>query len=190
MVEHADNNAECENSYMKQMANKIENAKYNLDLMMRYRKQCDDKANIILAMFGVMATAIVMMSMDTLLMDDVKTTIPMVMIVSFAVFILGFAFLVYVVYPYMSTTWFKKGERIEYKSILYFQNIAESKPEDFKEEYKNYGDERYLDDILGEVYFTALACRRKFKAFRIGLLLSVMGLGSFIICLLIGFSTI
>jgi len=195
MTEDADIVAE-DGVYEINQISKIGEAKYLLDLMMRYRKQSDDKANIVLAIFGVIATAIVMMGIQDIigmvrsLTSDASAWAVLILTtitISVVIFLIGFGFLVYVVYPNTSTMLYENGEKRESDSILYFKGIAKREYTPFMEEYKGYSNNDYLDDLLEEVHFTAKVCEKRFRDFQIGLVLSVAGIGLLIAGLLAGF---
>jgi hypothetical protein len=176
---------------------KVGEAKHLLSVMMYYRKLCDDKASILLAIFGAVVTAIIMMGASQIseLMSSLteqsgigSSAIKTAIIISAAVVGLGLASLIYTVDP-VTKTLFKKGKKDEEgsESILYFKGVVKDDCKGFKERYAGYDSERYLSDILEEVHITSEVCVTKYKSLKLGLRLSAVGIGAFALLILIGF---
>jgi len=210
---------------------KVDEAKYLLSIMMYYRKLCDDKASILLAIFGAVVTAIIVMGSSQI--ADLFTSlrehsgigsllIMAAIIISVAIIALGLFSLICTVNPVTTTinreeepetNIFKRigkkvsdlrkrrNERLEarrnrkkgiktpapHTSIIYFRGVSGYGCEEFKTEFKKYGNGVYLDDILEEVHITADVCVVKHKELKWGLGLSSIGIAALTLSLLIGF---
>lgn len=186
---------------------KIEEAKYLLSIMMYYRKICDDKSNIVLAIFGAIIAAIIMMGnsglsqMYTALTNDNSMwsdVLLLILVFSVALFICGFVSLLSTVCHNTSISLFKgKNEGgagtddvKTSESILYFRGIAKHGYEEFRKIYLGYSDGKYLDDILEEVHITANVCIKKYRCFKIGLILSSAGMALMLFAIAAGFAYI
>jgi len=175
---------------------KVAEAKYLLNTMMYYRKLCDDKASILLAIFGAVVTAIIMIGgqqiaelFSSLTEDSSMFGYLLVALIIASIFVLvtGIFLLICTVNPYTGTKIGKGKTEEESHSILYFRGIVENNCVDFKKKYDGYGNKEYVDDVLSEAYITAEVCVKKYKQLYWGLFLSAAGIAAFAAFVVIGF---
>lgn len=205
-------------------AEKVVEAKFLLNTMMYYRKLCDDKASILLAIFGAVVTAIIMIGgqqiaelLTELTKDSDLLGYLLVALIIFSMFMLatGVFLLICTVNPYTGTETDDDKEKSRIKritrkikkalkkfadkirnkgkedeepsSILYFRGIVKYKCKEFRERFKGYDNEDYVNDILEEVHITATVCVKKYWQLQWGLSLSAAGIAAFAASVMIGF---
>jgi hypothetical protein len=193
----------------------IREAKYLLSVMMYYRKLCDDKASILLAIFGVVVTVILTLGGTSIaeLFQSLTDNwwgygLIAAVIVSALVLVFGIFMLIRTVNPETYTGWTNKKrvpilhrilKWIERKreidhssiSIVYFKGVARLEFEKFKKTFRDMFpgkcNDTYLDGILDEVYITSEVCVRKYEQLFWGLFFSAIGIAAFALSLLTGF---
>ena len=177
---------------------KLRESKDLLDLMIKYRTTCDDKAAIIIAVLGVMISAFLMMGgSDTIQMvrsiaEDpgwASVLVIAVLIVSAALLIVGFYYLIITVIPITGNAGCDEQEKdgLNLRSPVYFMGIAPLEYKEFNELFANRTDEEYQNDILSEVYITSKACVKKYRSFKLGVIIGGIGILLLLVAMVAGF---
>ncbi|MDD4565088.1 MAG: DUF5706 domain-containing protein [Eubacteriales bacterium] len=78
-----------------------------------------------------------------------------------------------------------KGVRTD--SLIYFSSIARIKTmSSYKSKLRSMKDDELEEDLISQIYICSIICSKKFARYKIGLLLSVLGLISFAAMIIIG----
>ena len=181
-----------------QSIDKLRESKDLLKMMIKYRTTCDDKASIIIAVFGVMVSALLMaggsetMRMIRSLADDLNWMSVMVIIMlaaSAALLIIGFCYLIMTVIPASESVGCEEQgkKKLNLKANLYFMSIDPLEYEDFEGRFMKRTPEEYQNDILSEVYLTAKACAKKYHSFKLGVIIGGLGILLLLVAMVAGF---
>jgi len=181
-----------------QSIDRLRESKDLLEMMIRYRTTCDDKASIIIAVFGVMVSVLLMAGgTETIQMirslagssDVLSFLIIAAMISSAVLLITGFFYLVITVIPKMDVEELKEEEKdgLNLEAGLYFKNIDVMRYKKFSTQFNDREHEEYLNDVLSEVYITAKACTRKYHSFKLGVIIGGLGILLLLVAMVAGF---
>lgn len=100
--------------------------------------------------------------------------------------IVGCVFLVLVLVSHTNIDEFK-NRMIRRDSLIFFTTIAENKTLlEYRKKLARYDIEKLNSDYISQIYICSIICNKKFKNYRIGLIMSVMGFILFFIFLVIG----
>lgn len=173
-----------------------DNLIYILDRNTTWIENCDTKTSIILGMIGVI--------LGILLVSDYVNKIAAVFdhmienigfwtglhvflsVISIFSIVIGVFFLVRVLVGKTDTRGIaNKGIRGEFLS--FFSSIAKHKTlQSYKAKLKKCSESSWIDEIVEQIYICSIICDRKFRNYKIGLILSVIGFSLFTVLMLIG----
>lgn len=151
---------------------------------------CDQKASILLAFVGALAT--VLLTSDILTSGHDRLIVPFVnywkgdkeISFSFSNLVIFLSlvpisshiwkmvsYLLLVLKPKTKIEEFGEGveSRLEKNSALHYGVIAEKKYNDFNDQCKNQEEDEYLNDLCSQIYCNSKLCNDKFENYKIGL---------------------
>jgi len=159
-------------------------------------ENCDSKSSIILGCIGVIAG--ILMASDYIskfvtIFKSFTTKITFGSViylfltgVSLCAVAVGCLFLLWVLVAKINPKEFE-GKGVRTDSLLFFTSIANNKTiHDYKMKLKSMKDDALEDDLISQIYICSIICSKKFKRYKIGLLLSALGSISFAIMIIIG----
>ena len=158
-------------------------------------ENCDTKTSVILGVIGVMV-AIFLSSdylieitgiFDAMLLKGAEGMIYIVSgVVALLTIIRGIFYLVLVLLAKTSTKEFdEKG--LKNDSVIFFSSIAQNKAfNDYRMKVESCSETELQEDLISQIYICSRICTAKFNNYKKGLTLSMIGLVSFSIILLIG----
>ena len=166
-----------------------------LDTVNMWINNCDTKVSVILGIYGVIIS--LAFSLDYI--SKIKAIFIkfnqnhlflrypyfIVAIISVVLIFVGIYKLLKVIIPRIILGAKKNGD---FDSIMFFGNVA--KFESYKSYCKKVGlatSESVLDDILFQIYAASKICNTKFKNQKIGLVLSLSGIVTLLVILIIGY---
>lgn len=165
-----------------------------LDILNRtieFVKNCDSKATGVLGIFGVLLT--ILFSSDGV--KDLKgvikaainsgTSCGILYIFFLACAGVGLAFgiakLLQVLFPKIECTELQQ-ENLELDSKIFFGHICKNPTYViYKDKMMKLDEEEYLNDIISQIYLNSLICDRKYKNFKIGVIVALIGFLSFLV---------
>lgn len=177
-----------------------------LDTINMWINTCDTKASIIIGIASIVATIIfssdIMLTIKGIVNNifaDLKCCsciFAITFLGSIICFLLGFAFLVSVIFPRLILTPVlhkeKSGHsksRATYGTLMFYGLIAQMTFKEYLNEVSSYCDnqDRVMNDILFQIHSAACICNIKFKKFKIGILLFSIGIVAFALHLVLGY---
>ena len=76
------------------------------------------------------------------------------------------------------------------QSFTFFSSIARQKSlQDYKTKLMNCFENDWINEIISQIYICSLICDKKFRSYKIGLILSVIGFALFVAMMIIGVFT-
>ena len=167
-----------------------------LDRIIGFVNNCDNKASIMLGIFG----AIIAIICTTDGMSEIARIFHVVTInksfCSIIYLILWFSSLLVLsfgLYNFISALRAKldcgdmKSSKLDIDSKIYFGGISKNKSyEQYLLKLRGLTSDDLLNDIISQIYINATICDKKFKCYNLGLMLSIIGLIGFLILWAIG----
>lgn len=164
-----------------------------LDILGRtigFVNNCDSKTSATLGVFGVLLTILFSGEGVKNLKSIIKaaittgswTGISYFVILTCAViaFTFGILRLLQVLFPKIDCDDLKQ-EDIELDSRIFFKGICNNSTySQYKEKFMNCNDNEYLNDIISQIYLNAVICDRKYKNYKIGVVMATIGFLSFL----------
>jgi len=183
----------------KNIENKIINSdqlSQVLDRIVAWIENCDTKTTIILGGLGVVASLFLISDYVKKIIEIFQYMISCLSLwtglylllssISVLLMIAGLAYLLRVLIPKTNSLTFKNREVIS-DSLVFFSSIAKNNSFlIYKEKLESCSEERFLDEIASQIYVCSVICDNKFRSYRIGLYLSVIGLLLFALMITIG----
>lgn len=167
-----------------------------LDRTIGFIENCDNKASIMLGIFA----AIVALVFSTDGVVEIKRIVTIAIInksfcsVLFLLF-WGISFLTLIIgiYYFISTLTAKIDcadmveENLELDSKIFFRNIAKNNTYiQYKAKLLGLSDIDLLNDLISQIYINSCICSKKFDKYALGLKLSTIGYGAFLVIWAIG----
>ena len=169
----------------------------SLDRIISFINICDNKASIMLGVFGVIITLIcttgaineIIRILDaatksTLFYNIIYTTL---LLASIAAIFIGLYKFISVLLAKTKTNDIKQNG-IDLDSKIYFGHIAKTKSyEQYKKKVLSCDYDAFINDITSQIYINALICDSKFKKYNLGFMFSATGLVSFLFLWILGY---
>jgi hypothetical protein len=167
-----------------------DNALDILDRTIGFINSCDSKASVVLGVFGVLLTILFSSDGVTELKKIIKVAISTgifygVLYCIILVFTaIGLAFgivkLLQVLFPKTDCNELKQ-EDLELNSKIFFGGILKNSTyRQYKDKMMKCNQDEYLNDIISQIYLNSVICDRKYKNFKIGVIVALVGFLSFI----------
>lgn len=158
---------------------------------------CDSKASTILASIGVIvglffASDFFSMFIDMLKKIQTKETIwsclfLVMMALSVCTVVSGIVCLAFVLIARLGKSKMEKRGVLT-QSVFYFKAVSEYKTlEDYQEALEQKSDSELKKDIASQIYACSIICKKKFRLYNTGLILSLIGFASLLVLNVIGF---
>jgi len=174
----------------------IGEAKDTLDRTIGFVNICDSKSSIMLGIIGMIFTII--FTSDGLLefkriakkmLEFSNCRDVFLFLVGFASIALagvGFGFLIFSLMAKIDCKDYKQNG-LNLNSSIYFGNIAASGNfNNYKERFMTTTQDKYLIDLLSQIYLNSCICTKKFERYNRGVIFSICGLLLFILIAIIG----
>ena len=174
----------------------IERLSQTLDRTTTWIENCDTKVSIILGGIGVILSIVLAsdyVSKITKIWEFMSDNINfwkglyiVICAASLSAIIAGSFYLLLILVAKTDTTGLaKKG--ICGNSFTFFSAIAKQKSlQDYKGTLVSCSENDWVDEIISQIYICALICDKKFRNYKIGLILSVIGFSVFAIMMVVG----
>ena len=167
-----------------------------LDRIIVWTDNCDSKTSIILGGLGVIAGIFMASDYVTKIIEIVRfmtshvnfwTVIYLIVFFgSIAVLLAGCLFLIRVLISVTDTKSYK-DRGVKEESLAFFSSIAKNKTLSvYKEKVQKANNLQFDEDITSQIYVCSIICDSKFKNYKTGLLLSLIGFGLFLITAIVG----
>ncbi|PFE34180.1 hypothetical protein CN270_10785 [Priestia megaterium] len=166
-----------------------------LDRHLDWIKSSDTKASIVLAVIGIFLTIFTSEISIKMLKQILSDSIQQINFANFLyllffglawiVFIYGSYCLVRVLIPRLSKETIAYQGRDE-DSLYYFETIAKSNFQDFKDKLFGTSEEEEILDILSQIYINAKICTIKYTYYGKGIKYSFLGIASVLILYVVG----
>lgn len=175
---------------------KKEDALDILERTIRFTNSCDSKASIVIGVSGVILTILFSNERITEIKNIVKAAINSRTSYGFIYLgilfctVIGFAFgifkLLQVLFPKTNCDDLKQ-EEIELNSKIFFGDICKNTTyKQYKNNMMNCSEDEYLNDIISQIYLNSVICDRKFKNFKVGVVVAFIGFFSFMVTFGVG----
>jgi hypothetical protein len=162
-----------------------------LDRTIGFVNNCDSKASVVLGVFGVLLTVLFTSEGITELKNIIKaamntsTRYGFLYIIFFSITAIGFTLgiikLMQVLFPKTDCVELKQ-ECIELNSNIFFQGICKNSTyKRYKDKLVNCTEDEYMNDIISQIYINSIICNRKYRNFKLGVLMSFIGFTSFLL---------
>jgi hypothetical protein len=162
-----------------------------LDRTIGFVNNCDSKTSATLGIFGVLLTilfsgegvkelkSIIKVAITTGTWSGISYCIILTCVA--IVFTFGIFKLLQVLFPKVDCNDLKQ-EDIELDSRMFFRGICNNSTyNQYKDKFMNCSDNEYLNDIISQIYLNAVICDRKFKNYKIGVVVAIIGFLSFLV---------
>ena len=165
-----------------------------LDRTIDFVRNCDNKASILLGIFGVVFTIILtadginnladIFSAAATQMSFCKAIYLTLMAAAIVVIIFGLSQIIRVLNARVD---FSKKEGIDNDSKIFFEHIRKNTSYlAYKTKLLNMTDEEFLNDITSQIYINSCICSDKYKNYKRGLTWSIVGFAAFIVLWAVG----
>ena len=176
---------------------RIEEAKDILDRIINFIRLADDKANITMAVIGVIITATAMAGGNGIVnvVNSFKSSIDAFPLIVLSILIFsgmllayGFFYLLKTVYPDTTDKAGIEDEKMVSESVIYFKHVASIKSySDYELKFSRYSKDQYYNDILAQAYINARICTEKADMLQKGFKASVVGVAVLLIAIGLSF---
>lgn len=167
-----------------------------LDRIIVWTDNCDSKTSIILGGLGVIAGIFMASDYVTKIIEIVRfmtshvnfwAVIYLIMFFgSIAVLLAGCFFLIRVLISVTDTKSYK-DRGVKEESLIFFSSIAKNKTlSAYKKKVQITDNAQFEEDIISQIYVCSIICDAKFRNYKTGLLLSLLGFGIFSVTAIIG----
>lgn len=161
-----------------------------LDRTIGFINNCDSKASVVLGVFGVLVTILFSSDGVAELKIIIKAAITtgtyygVLYCITLAFTVISLAFgtvkLLKVLFPKTDCDELKQ-EDLELNSKIFFGGICKNSTyKKYKDKIMKCSQDEYLNDIISQIYLNSIICDRKYKNFKIGVIVVLMGFLSFI----------
>lgn len=167
-----------------------------LDRIIVWTDNCDSKTSIILGGLGVIAGIFMASDYVTKIIEIVRfmtshvnfwAVIYLIMFFgSIAVLLAGCFFLIRVLISVTDTKSYQERGVTE-ESLVFFSSIAKNKTlSAYKKKVQKTDNAQFEEDIISQIYICSIICDAKFRNYKTGLLLSLLGFGIFLVTAIVG----
>lgn len=164
-----------------------------LDRIIIFINNCDNKASIILGIYGVFGGILLtsnlfynfIKNLFLLKFDNYLLIYIFLLLIASLLFIWGIIRLFLVLYAKIDTkVYAEKG--LVTNSKIFYGTISNYSFQEYKLKISNLTEEEFKDDILSQIYIDSKICIKKFQNYNKGLKCSFLGLISFLILIIFG----
>jgi len=166
-----------------------EDASSSLKTINNWTQNCDMKTSVVLSLYGIMIYVFFTNSYTACFVKKWISITKHIKLsnLNYAYFCI---FIIFIIISALSVCMFFGSliPRIDlkYESIFFFGSIARNRTfETYENKVIGYNEEKVLNDILKQNYAAAKICDKKFKFYKIGLILFGVGLALFLLCAII-----
>lgn len=167
-----------------------------LDRTITWTDNCDSKTSIILGGLGVIAGIFLASDYVSKIIENIRfmtshinvwSVIYLVFFYgSIAVLLAGCLFLIRVLISVTDTKSYKDRE-VKEESLVFFSSIAKNKTlSAYKKKVQKTDNAQFEEDIISQIYVCSIICDAKFRNYKTGLLLSLLGFGIFLVTAIVG----
>lgn len=167
-----------------------------LDRTVTWTDNCDSKTSIILGGLGVIAGIFLASDYVSKIIEIIRfmtshinvwSVIYLVLFYgSIAVLLAGCLFLIRVLISVTDTKSYKDRE-VKEESLVFFSSIAKNKTlSAYKKKVQKTDNAQFEEDIISQIYVCSIICDAKFRNYKTGLLLSLLGFGIFLVTAIVG----
>lgn len=167
-----------------------------LDRTVTWTDNCDSKTSIILGGLGVIAGIFLASDYVSKIIEIIRfmtshinvwSVIYLVLFYgSIAVLLAGCLFLFRVLISVTDTKSYKDRE-VKEESLVFFSSIAKNKTlSAYKKKVQKTDNAQFEEDIISQLYVCSIICDAKFRNYKTGLLLSLLGFGIFLVTAIVG----
>lgn len=167
-----------------------------LDRTVTWTDNCDSKTSIILGGLGVIAGIFLASDYVSKIIEIIRfmtshinvwSVIYLVLFYgSIAVLLAGCLFLIRVLISVTDTKSYKDRE-VKEESLVFFSSIAKNKTlSAYKKKVQKTDNAQFEEDIISQIYVCSIICDAKFRNYKTGLLLSLLGFGIFLVIAIVG----
>jgi len=167
-----------------------------LDRNVVWIENCDTKTSIILGGIGVILGIVLASDYVSKIATIFQNMIDnmgfwpglyiILSIVSMCGIVVGVLFLLQVLVA-KTDTHELSDKGISGNSLIFFSSIAKQKSvQDYKAKLMDCSENDWIDEIISQIYICSLICDKKFRNYKIGLILSVSGFALFAAMMIIG----
>lgn len=164
-----------------------------LDRTIDFIRNCDNKASIFLGIFGVILTIVLTTEGLNNLMSIIQTAVEqktfcnilyLLMFFGFAIItIVGLSQIIKILGVQVD---FSSEKGLDGDSKIFFEHISKNKYSCYKKKLLTVTEEEFLNDITSQIYINSCICRDKYRHYKIGLRLTLIGFCGFIVLWVIG----
>ena len=167
-----------------------------LDRTVAWTDNCDSKTSIILGGLGVIASIFLASDYVSRIADIVrfmtshvnvwKAIYLFLFFGSIVALLVGCFFLIRVLISVTDTKEFNdRGVKVD--SLIFFSSISKNKTLSvYKKKVLKTDNAQFEEDIISQIYVCSIICNAKFRNYKTGLLLSLVGFGVFLLITIIG----
>lgn len=167
-----------------------------LDRIIVWIDNCDSKTSIFLGGLGVIAGIFLASDYVSRIIEIVRfmtshvnvwAVIYLILFFgSIAVLLAGCFFLIRVLISVTDTKSYKK-RGVKEESLIFFSSIAKNKAlSAYKKKIQKTDNSQFDEDVISQIYACSIICDTKFRNYKTGLLLSLVGLGVFLVITIVG----
>lgn len=167
-----------------------------LDRTVTWTDNCDSKTSIIIGGLGVIAGIFLASDYVSKIIEIIRfmtshinvwSVIYLVLFYgSIAVLLAGCLFLIRVLISVTDTKSYKDRE-VKEESLVFFSSIAKNKTlSAYKKKVQKTDNAQFEEDIISQIYVCSIICDAKFRNYKTGLLLSLLGFGIFLVTAIVG----
>ena len=167
-----------------------------LDRTVTWTDNCDSKTSIIIGGLGVIAGIFLASDYVSKIIEIIRfmtshinvwSVIYLVLFYgSIAVLLAGCLFLFRVLISVTDTKSYKDRE-VKEESLVFFSSIAKNKTlSAYKKKVQKTDNAQFEEDIISQLYVCSIICDAKFRNYKTGLLLSLLGFGIFLVTAIVG----
>lgn len=167
-----------------------------LDRIIEWINNCDTKTSIVLGGLGVIAGIFLASDYVSKIIDIVRfmtshinvwAVIYLILFFgSIAVLVAGCFFLIRVLISVTDTKSYKE-RGIKEDSLIFFSSISKNKTLSvYKKKVQKTDTAQFEEDVISQIYVCSIICEAKFRSYKTGLLLSLMGFGAFLVIAIVG----
>lgn len=164
-----------------------------LDRAIGFIRNCDNKVSISLAFYSIIFT--VLLANNSII--SIKNTISMLidkhcilgtifvilLICSISVLIVGICKMFRVLLPFKDK--YKESE-LDTNSKIFFEHVAKRTYKQYKEQLLSSSDDEFINDLISQIYINSKIADEKYKYYKSGLIISIIGFAAFIVLWSIG----
>ena len=167
-----------------------------LDRTVTWTDNCHAKTSIIIGGLGVIAGIFLASDYVSKIIEIIRfmtshinvwSVIYLVLFYgSIAVLLAGCLFLFRVLISVTDTKSYKDRE-VKEESLVFFSSIAKNKTlSAYKKKVQKTDNAQFEEDIISQLYVCSIICDAKFRNYKTGLLLSLLGFGIFLVTAIVG----